>query len=143
MRSPLIAAAIFATLLGGTGPAGGSQRRQDARPFIISAKMPLYPGVAWAAKITGKVVIQADVRKGGVVAARVLSSPNRYLGDPSLANIRTWQFSDWPESGSFTVTFTYKIEGPPTDYPVSPKVVLDLPQSVTIIARPTKPTVMY
>lgn len=143
MRSPVIYAAVFAALLGGAGQSGAPPQLQDARPFLISAKMPLYPGVAWAARISGRVVIEADVRKGDVVAARILSSPSRYLGDPSLANVRTWQFSDWPESSTLTVTFTYKIEGTASNYPLSPRVVLDLPQNVTIIARPTKPPIIY
>jgi len=126
-------------------------------PNLIHAEVPLYPPIARAAHITGTVDIQVTVEKGALVDAQVKSvvlgpSNDRvvlndegkkkvglYLSNPSLANVKTWQFQ--PEDRTaFLVTYVYKIEGEETPLPEAPKVELDLPRLVTITARPLKPT---
>jgi hypothetical protein len=81
-------------------------------PILVRAELPLYPPIAPIARvvhITGIVEINVTVEKGSVVNAEVNSvtilssnSPplttdgktklGLYLSEPSLANLKTWQF---------------------------------------------------
>lgn len=128
-------------------------------PRLLHAELPLYPPLARSAHITGKVEIEVTVEKGSVVDAQVKSAKiqiadpqnrtvydshakaaaSRYLTDPSLANIKSWQFVPGGRS-IFLVTYTYDIEGKETALPENPKVELDLPRVVKVTARPFKPT---
>lgn len=128
-------------------------------PRLLHAELPLYPPLARSAHISGKVEIEVIVEKGSVVDAHVKSAEiqiadpenrtvydsqakaaaSRYLSDPSLANIKSWQF-DSGELSTFLVTYVYKIEGEETPLPENPKVELDLPYFVKVTARPFKPT---
>ena len=67
------------------------------------------------------------------------ATASRYLSDPSLANLKTWQFES-EDRATFLVTYIYEIEGEETALPENPKVELDLPRLVKVIARPFKPT---
>jgi hypothetical protein len=128
-------------------------------PGLLHAELPLYPPLARSAHISGKVEIEVTVEKGSVVDTQVKSAEiqiadpqnrtvydskakaaaARYLSDPSLANIKSWQF-DPGERSTFLVTYAYEIEGEETPLPENPKVELDLPRLVKVTARPFKPT---
>lgn len=128
-------------------------------PRLLHAELPLYPPLARSAHISGKVEIEVTVEKGSVVDAQVKSAEiqiadpqnrtvydskakaaaARYLSDPSLANIKSWQF-DPEERSTFLVTYAYEIEGEETPLPENPKVELVLPRLVKVTARPFKPT---
>jgi hypothetical protein len=128
-------------------------------PRLLHAELPLYPPLARSAHISGKVEIEVTVEKGSVVDAQVKSADiqitdpqnratydsqakaaaSRYLSDPSLANLKTWQFESG-ERSTFLVTYIYEIEGKETPLPENPKVELDLPRLVKVTARPFKPT---
>jgi len=128
-------------------------------PRLLHAELPLYPPLARSAHISGKVEIEVTVEKGSVVDAQVKSADiqitdpqnratydsqakataSRYLSDPSLANLKTWQF-ELGEHSTFLVTYIYEIEGKETPLPENPKVELDLPRLVKVTARPFKPT---
>jgi hypothetical protein len=119
----------------------------------------LYPPLARTAHVSGKVEIQLTVEKGAVVDAKIKSTEieiadsqkdtvydsaakkaaGKYLSDPSLANVKTWQF-DPQGQAALTVTFIYRIQGQPTPQPENPRVELDLPLLVKITAKPFKPT---
>jgi hypothetical protein len=124
-------------------------------PNLIHAELPLYPPIARAAHITGTVEIQVVVEKGAVVDAQVKSvvldpSNDRvvlndegrkkvglYLSNPSLANLKTWQFQS-EDRTIFLVTYIYKIEGEQTQLSEDPKIELDLPRLVKVTAKPVK-----
>jgi hypothetical protein len=124
-------------------------------PPLSHAELPLYPPIARLAHISGTVEIQAVVEKGVVVGAEVesieISSSNSpplteegkkkvglYLSNPSLANLKTWQFQS-EDRAKFLVKYVYRIEGEPTSSLETPRVEFDLP-SVKITATPIKPT---
>lgn len=129
-------------------------------PNVIHAELPLYPPLTSTLRISGTVKIEVTVEKGAVVQAQVKSAEirfsdpqkdalydsqakktmaSRFLSDPSLANLKTWQFR--PEDrATFLVTYIYEIEGEETQLPENPKVELDLPRLVKVTARPFKPT---
>jgi len=127
-------------------------------PMVTRAEIPLYPPAAWSAHLGGTVEIEVTVEKGAVVEVKVkrgavetqvaakkpTMSENQvkllpYLSNPSVANVKTWQFQ--PEDRTtFIVTYVYKIEGEQTLQPENPKIELDLPRAVKVIARPFKPS---
>jgi hypothetical protein len=114
--------------------------------------------VARSAHISGTVEIQVTVEKGAVVDGEVksvdiqIADPARRavydeeakmkagqsLSNPSLANVKTWQFQS-EDRATFLVRYIYRIEGDPTPLPENPRIELDLPRVVTVIARPFKP----
>jgi len=129
-------------------------------PSVIHADLPLYPPLTSTLRIGGTVKIEVTVEKGAIVEAHIesaeikFSDPQKeklydaqakermakqFLADPSLANLKTWQFR--PEDrATFLVTYVYRIEGEETALPENPKVELDLPRLVKVTARPFKPT---
>lgn len=127
-------------------------------PAVFHADLPLYPPIARAVHVTGKVDIQVVVEKGAVVDAEVKSividSHNgpplsqegtrkigQFLSNPSLANIKSWQFETEGHT-TFVVKYVYRIKGKQTALPENPKVEIDLPL-IVVTVRPFKPTVSY
>jgi hypothetical protein len=91
-------------------------------------------------KVIKAHVQRARVEQGSARETRDNSKLAEYLSVPSLENVKTWRFV--PEGfGTFVVTYTYRIEGTETPLPENPTVFLDPPRSITVTARPFKPTV--
>ena len=130
----LLATAFLLMASGGQQPT-----KKGPAPLVGQAELPLYPSVAWGLGISGRVIIAMEVDDSGASKVRVKASTNRFLTAPTLNNAQSWRFQRGMP-GSFDVTYTYKIQGGATDLPESPKVVLDLPYAVTVIAHPFKPT---
>jgi hypothetical protein len=106
----------------------------------------MYPPIAKAAHVTGKVVVRVTVKDGLIVQTEVLSKPavasgGRLLESPTLENLKTWRFAA-DVSGAFTVTYTYEISGTETEEPTNAKVEMLPSLDVKITARPVKPTCM-
>jgi hypothetical protein len=155
---------IFVFLLTALGAGQNAQQPLSSEvanyPNVIQAELPLYPPLTSTLRISGTVKIEVTVEKGKIVEAQVKSAEikfsdpqkdalydadakrkmaSRFLSDPSLANLKTWQFR--PEDrATFLVTYLYEIEGEETPLPENPKVELDLPRLVKVTARPFKPT---
>jgi len=58
----------------------------------------MYPPIAKAAHITGKVIVRVTVKRGQVVKTDVLSKPDiasgqRFLESPTVGNLKTWHFA--------------------------------------------------
>jgi hypothetical protein len=107
----------------------------------------MYPPIAKAAHVTGKLILRATVKHGLVVKTDVLSKADvtagqRYLESPTVENLKTWRFAA-DVNGVFTVTYTYAISGTETAEPTNAKVTILPSLDVEITARPVKPTVKY
>lgn len=106
----------------------------------------MYPPIAKAAHVTGKVTLRATVKDGQVVKTEVLSkldpSGQRFLETATVLNLKTWHFAA-DVNGVFTVTYTYAISGTETEEPTNAKVTILPSLDVEITARPVKPTVNY
>jgi len=107
----------------------------------------MYPSIAKAAHIIGKVTLRVTVKDGLVVKTDVHSvndgkARQRLLEPPTVENLKTWHFAA-TVTGAFTVTYTYEISGTETDDPTNAKVEMLPSLDVKITARPVKPTVMY
>jgi TonB family protein len=106
----------------------------------------MYPPIAKAAHVTGKVVVRVTVKDGLIVQTEVLSKPavasgGRLLESSTLENLKTWRFAA-DMSGAFTVTYTYEISGTETEEPTNAKVEMLPSLDVKITARLVKPTCM-
>jgi TonB family protein len=115
-----------------------------AVPILQGAALPVYPPIAKAARVTGKVIVRVTVKDGLVVQTDVLSkaSGQRFLETPTVENLKTWRFAA-DVDGTFTVTYTYEISGKESDDLTNPRVEMLPSLDVKITARPVKPTVMY
>jgi Gram-negative bacterial TonB protein C-terminal len=118
-----------------------------AVPILQEAALPVYPPIAKAARVTGKVIVRVAVKDGLVVQTDVLSKPGvasgqRFLETPTVENLKTWRFAA-DVTGTFTVTYTYEISGKESDDLTNPRVEMLPSLDVKITARPVKPTVMY
>ena len=119
----------------------------SAVPILQGAALPVYPPIAKAARVTGKVIVRVTVKDGVVVQTELLSKPDsasrhQFLETPTVENLKTWRFAA-DVTGVFTVTYTYEISGTETDDPTNAKVEMLPSLDVKITARPVKPTVMY
>jgi hypothetical protein len=107
-------------------------------PRLTHADLPLYPPIALAARVSGKVEADFAVKGGDVVTAEAK------FGNPLLArltteNIKTWHFS--PEAyGTFSITFEYRIEGMDSPTPQNPRIEMRLPAFIRITAAPIRPS---
>jgi hypothetical protein len=121
--------------------AAGTARAQETDDpqylLVVQGEMPLYPPLARAARVSGSVRLQVTVKEGEVVAVRTTSG-NPLLASPATANVKTWKFYK-TVSATFVTTFTYQLEteeSPEASNPTA--IVLELPTSVKITARPTR-----
>jgi hypothetical protein len=106
----------------------------------------MYPPIAKAAHITGKVVVRVTIKDGLVVKTDVLSKPDvrsgqRFLESPTVENLKTWRFAA-DVTGEYTVTYTYEISGEESEQPTNARVEMLPSLDVKITARPVKPTCM-
>jgi Gram-negative bacterial TonB protein C-terminal len=106
----------------------------------------MYPPIAKAAHVTGKVILRATVKDGLVVKTDVLSkldpSGQRFLETSTVENLKTWRFAA-DVTGVFTVSYTYAISGTETEEPTNAKVTIFPSLDVEITARPVRPKVNY
>ena len=148
MRKELRIVGLLAVVLMAVSASG--QTAPDAAtpvvPILQGAAVPVYPPIAKAAHVTGKVIVRVTVKDGLVVKTVVLSkldpSGQRFLETPTVENLKTWRFSV-DVNGEFSVTYTYAISGDETDNPTNPRVEMLPSLDVNITARPVKPTAQY
>jgi hypothetical protein len=156
----LISVLLLAASPAGQGTMDTSRAKTTHYPSLIHAEMPLYPLVARATHTSGTIEIQVTVENGLVVDAQVKSTDMRVthpshravygaeakshaaplLTNPSIENVKTWQFQPNGRD-TFTVTYIYVLESDKKPLPQNenPKIELDLPRLVKITARPFKP----
>lgn len=118
-----------------SSPTGGQWHKKadssSALPVPINATLPYYPPMPRSVGIEGEVVIETRVASGKVVKATVLSG-DRMLRQATLESIESWRFD--PEVKSrFMTTFIYKLELRSTGSSQEPRIILELPEKVTVI----------
>jgi len=149
MRNQLRIVGLLAAVLMAISASGQTvpEAPAPAVPILQAAALPVYPPIAKAAHITGKVTVRVVVKDGLVAKTEVLSKPDvasggKFLESPTVENLKSWRFAA-NVTGEFTVTYTYEISGTETDDPTNAKVEMLPSLDVKIISRPVKPTVMY
>jgi len=149
MRTEIRIFALLSVSL--VGVAASGQATPDATgtsvvPILQGAALPVYPPIARAAHVTGKVTVRVTVKDGAVAKTEVLSkldpAGRRFLETPTTENLKTWHFAA-NVNGEFRVTYSYAIAGAETDGLTNPKVEMLPSLDVSITARPVKPTVTY
>jgi TonB family protein len=101
-------------------------------PIVEHAEVPRYPEMAWNVGITGNVILDVTV-SGGQVSNAEVKSGDRMLSSEAVRNVKTWRFA--PDTNTtFTTTFTYDVEHRLTGTSRAPRIELQLPSAVHIIA---------
>jgi TonB family protein len=112
----------------------GSPRASNSDLRLEHAEVPIYPQVARSARISGTVKVEVTIKDGMVVNAR-LESGHAILARAAIENIHTWRF--YPlVNAVFTTKFIYRIDQKHSVDPQNPRVELELPLLVKIIAAP-------
>ena len=85
-------------------------------PELVRRVEPIYPDVAVSARLTGTVILEAQVDKDGrVVDLKVLRSGNRLLDDAAMAAVKQWRYrplilNGQPEQFVLTVVLTFNLQ---------------------------------
>lgn len=109
----------------------------DVRTIVTAGELPLYPPTAIAARLEGTVVLAVRVVKGVVQQAEPTVHANALLASAARRNVFSWRFG--PEvSGTVNVRFVYELEKEEVMQPENPEILLRLPESVRIVAKPVK-----
>jgi TonB family protein len=115
---------------------------QTQPSFPIHVESLVYPVVAYQARISGEVVVMAQIDSEGRVQVPVRPPGHPLLVQAAEENIKTWRFQSGPGS-QLKVTYHFRLEGEPTyDYPSS-VCKFDLPNSVTVVTPPPKPQTTF
>jgi hypothetical protein len=112
-------------------------------PFLVHGDLPVYPGLARTARITGVIHVRVIVEKGEVVGTETIpGSP--LLVSATIDNIKSWMF-DKSVSTTFATTFVYQMAGESeaTTEPSNPKLELELPSLAKITVRPPYTQTLY
>jgi TonB family protein len=86
----------------------------NPEPYLKSAPMPFYPGLARAARIEGKVSLRLTVDERGDTSEVEATSGHIMLRQAAIDNIKNWKFG-WPQPCACRVhgevVFLYKLSG--------------------------------
>jgi hypothetical protein len=103
-------------------------------PEVQLAQLPTsYPKLAYNTGVYGDVVVEIDLKVGNTISTKVISVADRLLVQDTLENIRTWRFDPAAE-GTFTTTFSYRLENDLPSTTASVRVSTELPVRVEVIA---------
>ena len=96
MRTPLLAIVLVVGAAVAAGHAQSNARTvaEDVQPpRVIKRIEPTYPSIARAARVQGRVEIDASIAvTGKVLDATVVTSPSPLLADAALAAVRQWEY---------------------------------------------------
>jgi TonB family protein len=98
--------------------------------FAIHVESLIYPRVARVARISGDVVLVAQIGSDGSVSIPILKSGHPMLLRAAEDNLKKWKFQTG-ESQEMEVTYHFRITEPASDS-AQTECSFDLPNSVTI-----------
>jgi TonB family protein len=105
-----------------------------AENCVSHAESLEYPQIARLARIEGEVVLDIKVAQDGKVLTAKAVSGHQMLKRAAEENIRKWVF-DSKTTTDLRFTYVFKLELPEVNYLPPPKMILDLPEKVTVISR--------
>ena len=101
--------------------------------------VPGYPSLGRQARLEGSIVLNVDIAPDGeVFSVSTSGAAHKLLQQAAADNIRAWRFCSSLAKQSIAITYVYKLEGGEQYEPPAAKVVLDLPDHVTITTNPPK-----
>jgi|SRR5882672_4687489 len=104
---------------------------------VQTMDVPRYPPLATVANVAGTVSLSIEVDAEGQVTKATALSGHRMLQESAAENVKSWRFIKSLDGipSKVTVTYEYQIQGVVySDQVWSPRIILDLPTKVTIIA---------
>jgi TonB family protein len=109
----------------------------DRTPLVIDGRLPVYPQLAIAARISGKVLVKVTVIKGVVTDTQVIRTDSALFVESTLKTIRSWQFE--PSTyAHFETEFVFEIGKSQAAGPENPAMELRLPGFVHLTAYPVR-----
>ena len=126
-----------------TGLCVACSRSGTNEVHVLRMTNPDYPVRAIVNNIQGRVDVQVQIGAGGRVIFAKAIGANPLLEEAAENNVRQWEFGPFPPDCEFpiyhTVTYIFKLEGPPLGVVQVPFVVHTyLPDRVEIKTRPFK-----
>jgi TonB family protein len=127
-------------VIGVLARANGQDSLAHPSAIVTHAEIPQYPALALAGRLTGSVHLRVVVEHGEVVKAESDSpSQVQILINEAVQNVKTWRFAH-NAKGSFDVTYVFELRGNEGVVPENPRIEMELPTLVKLVARPVKPT---
>ncbi len=114
----------------------------SSSPCVASLEAPDYPELAIQARLEGSVSVEVVIGNGGGVESASAVGGHALLREEAEKNARKWRFksrSDCCNTGNFTLTYKFALEGEEVTYRARPRVVFSLPSVVHIVAHPRAP----
>ena len=108
--------------------------------IVLHADVPQYPALALAGRLSGSVHLHVLVQDGTVVKAESDSPVQlQILINAATENVKTWRFAH-NARGTFDVTYAFELRKDEGVVPENPRIEMELPTLVRLVARPVKPT---
>jgi TonB family protein len=114
-----------------------------ADPRVKHVVVPAYPRLAWFAQLEGTVNVDVEIGADGHVLSAAATGAHNLLDQAADENARNWLFVPSDSAGAsarkLRIKYVYKLEGKKQHELSAPEITLDLPDAVTIVARPPEP----
>jgi len=126
---------VFPILLALAAASFGQEPRTTVSICVKHIETPIYPPIARAAHVVGKVELKLTIDAAGRVTDTHIVRGTPLLASSAQASAQHWTFSPPPSPPySLTVVYDYDFDcdDPIPDVPVT-KVVFDLPNLVKIV----------
>jgi protein TonB len=103
---------VIGGVVGGTGDAPIVPGADTVLPVLVEKIQPEYPEIARAARLEGKVILQAVVGKNGdVEEVTILKSSNKVFDESALTAVKKWKYKPAMQSGRpVAVYFTVLVD---------------------------------
>jgi protein TonB len=103
---------VIGGVIGGTGEGPIVPTADTVLPVPIEKPQPEYPEIARAARLEGKVILQAVIGKAGQVEeVTILKSTNKVFDESALAAVKGWKYKPALQSGRpVAVYFTIVVD---------------------------------
>jgi TonB family protein len=111
------------------------QPQYASQVCVVHVESLDYPRVARAARISGVVVLRAEVGVDGKVQSVQKLEGNKLLVAEAEKNLKKWVFNAGGPA-EIEVMYEFKFTAPPSYYDVPPTLVFDLPTRVRVITGP-------
>ncbi|MGA2743168.1 MAG: energy transducer TonB [Candidatus Sulfotelmatobacter sp.] len=133
---------LFATLaliVSSAGVYGQDSLARQHSEIVLHADLPRYPPLAIEARLSGAVHLHVLVKNGAVTKA-ASDSPTEppILVGAATENVETWRFAPGA-TGTFDVTYTFELRKDEGSTLENPRIEMELPTFVKIVARPVRP----
>jgi hypothetical protein len=112
-------------------PSQTTEGQEPPELYVVHAESPYYDPLNWAINRSGDVVVAVTVSEdGNVQDAQASGHPLLITG--ALQNIKTWRFVRG-QRRHLNVTYEYRLDEPPADKLLQPRVTFDFPNKVRIM----------